>query len=203
MSDLPRASAGRPSDVGRRIHVVGNSAAGKSTLGARLSRALGGPFVDLDALNWLPGWVGLNDTDPDELERRMAVATAGDEWVVAGSYMSFSQRVFWPRAQTVIWLDLPRPQLVARVLKRSWRRHRSQELLWGTNREKFWPQLMLWRKEDSLVWWILSQHARKRAQMLANMTDPRWSHIRFVRLTSSAEVEGFARSIERSATAPQ
>lgn len=53
--------------VGRRIHVIGNSCAGKSTLGQRLARALDVPFVELDALNWQPGWVGLNATDPDEL----------------------------------------------------------------------------------------------------------------------------------------
>ncbi|MGE5588955.1 MAG: shikimate kinase, partial [Clostridia bacterium] len=65
------------SPVGRRIHVIGNSCAGKSTLGERLARSLGVPFVELDALSWQPGWVDLNATDPRELERRMSEATAG------------------------------------------------------------------------------------------------------------------------------
>ncbi len=184
------------SPIGRRIHVLGNTSAGKSTLAARLACALDVPFVELDALNWEPGWVGLNDTNPEELERRMRKATASDGWVVAGSYIAFSQRVFWPRLQTVIWLDLPLPQLVWRVLRRSWRRWRSRELLWGTNYERFWPQLMVWRKEDSLVWWAVSQQRRKRRSMIGYMTDPRWAHIRFVRLTSSAEIESFTRAIE-------
>ncbi len=39
------------SPIGRRIHVLGNTSAGKSTLGTRLAQALDVPFVELDALN--------------------------------------------------------------------------------------------------------------------------------------------------------
>lgn len=177
--------------IGRRIHVMGNSCSGKSVFGERLASALQVPFVELDALNWQPGWVGRNETDPEEFESLIAKATAGDAWVVAGSYSGFSQRVFWPRLETVIWLDLPMYLLVRRVLRRSWTRWRSKELLWGTNYERFWPQLMVWKKEDSLVWWIVTQHGRKRRDMRLYMSEPRWRHIRFLRLGSSAEVEGF------------
>ena len=180
----------------RRIHVVGNSCSGKSTLGLRLSRALDVPFVELDALNWEPGWVGLNDTDPDELERRLRRATAGERWVVAGSYMSFSKRTFWPRLKTIVWLDLPLHLLLRRVITRSWRRWRTKELLWGTNYERFWPQLAVWRREDSLVWWVVTQQRRKRKSLLADMADPRWAHIQFIRLTSLPAIEAFARSFE-------
>ena len=181
--------------IGRRIHVVGNSCAGKSTLAAQLSAALDVPLVELDALNWEPGWVGLNETNPEELERRISEATRGDGWVVAGFYMQFSQRIFWPRLATIVWLDLPMVPLIWRMLIRSWRRWRSQESLWGTNYERFWPQLMFWRKEDSLLWWIVTQHRRKRRDMLAYSTESRWNHIRFVRLRSSAEVETFSQAV--------
>lgn len=182
--------------IGARIHVIGSSCSGKSTLGARLAAALDVPFVDIDALNWLPGWVGLNATDPAELERRLTAATSGDAWVVAGSYTAFCQRTFWPRLDTLVWLDLPRPLLLLRVLRRSWRRSRQRELLWGTNVERFWPQLAVWRKEESLVWWIATQHARKRRNLLAAMQDARWRHIRFLRLGSRRDVEQFARAVE-------
>ena len=174
--------------------MVGNSCSGKSVLGKQLATALQVPFVELDALNWRPSWVGLNETNPEEFERLIARATDGDGWVVAGSYMSFSQRVFWPRLETVVWLDLPMYQLIWRVLRRSWGRWRSKELLWGTNYERFWPQLMVWNKEDSLVWWIVTQHGRKRRDMRAYMSEPRWQHIQFLRLESSAEVEVFSRA---------
>lgn len=183
------------SPIGSRIHVMGDSCAGKSTLAARLADALDADFVDMDAINWLPNWVGLNATDPDEFERRLHEATAGERWVVAGSYTRHSQNVFWPRLDTVVWLDLPLSLLLRRVLARSWRRWRTKELLWGTNYEKFWPQLMVWRKEESLVWWIVTQYKRRRPQMLRFMADPQWSHIRFVRLTSPAEIEAWTRAI--------
>ena len=143
------------SPIGRRIHVIGNSCSGKSTLGERLARVLEVPFVEIDALNWQPGWVGLNATDPQELERRLNEAIAGDGWVVAGSHGLQSANVLAaPRDCNLV--DLPLPQLVSRVLRRSWRRWRSKELLWGTNYEQFWPQLAIWRKEESLLWWIVT-----------------------------------------------
>lgn len=177
---------------------MGNSSSGKSTFAEGLARALDVPLVELDALNWEPGWIGLNDHDPAEFERRIESATAGDAWVVAGSYTSFSQRVFWERLDTVVYLDLGVPRLVWRMLRRSWRRMRTRELLWGTNTEQFWPHLMVWRRERSLVWWIVTQQRRKRDQLVGWMDDPAWRHIRFVRLTSPTEIEAFALSVEQS-----
>lgn len=198
---MPSTPSQRPSKapfppIGRRVHVIGNSATGKSTLAKRLALALDADFVELDALNWLPDWVGLNETNPDELERRFKRATRGDAWVVAGSYTQFAQRTFWPRLDTVVWLDLPVPLLVWRVLRRSWRHWRTRELLWGTNVERFWPQLALWRKDDSLVYWVVSAQRGKRRGMRAAMADPRWTHIHFIRLASVDEIESFASTIE-------
>ena len=194
MSESVKNVNGSP--VGRRIHIVGNTGAGKSTLSERLARILGASSVELDALNWTPNWVGLHATDPERLAGLIRAATAGEAWVVAGSYMSFSQRVFWPRLETVIWLDLPVSLLVWRILSRSWKRSRSRELLWGTNYERFWPQLMVWRKSDSLVWWAVTQQRRQRRNMLGCMADLRWSHVKFIRLTSQTEVDLFARTLE-------
>jgi adenylate kinase family enzyme len=185
----------RQSSIGHRIHVIGNSCSGKSSLAERLARSIALPLVELDALNWEPNWVGLSTTDPGEFERRLRAATAGDAWVVAGSYARFSERVFWPRLETVIWLDLPLHVLLARALTRSWRRWRSKELLWGTNYERFWSQLMVWRKDESLLWWIATQHRRKRRAMIERMANAEWAHIRFIRLVSAAEIERFVAAL--------
>ncbi|MDB9526321.1 hypothetical protein PN498_10015 [Oscillatoria sp. CS-180] len=188
--------------LGQRILITGNSCSGKSTLGSHLATFLNVPFVELDALNWEANWVGLNETDPDELMRRMQAATVGDRWVVAGSYTQFAQQTFWPRLETIVWLDLPLHQLVGRMLRRSWKRWRTNELLWGTNYEKFWPQLMVWRKEDSLLWWIVTQYQPKREKMLACHIDPQWSHIRFIRLCSSAEINDFTHALAQNTSTP-
>jgi len=181
--------------IGRRIHVTGNSCSGKSTVGSVLAAALDIPLVELDALNWEPGWVGMNETNPAELERRMQKATDGDGWVVAGSYTVFSQRVFWPRLETIVWLDLPVYQLLWRWFTRSWRRWRTKELLWGTNYESFWPQFLIWRGKDSLLYWIITQHLHKRRRMLEYQADLRWKHICFIRLRSDTEIKSFYRAV--------
>ena len=187
-----------PSLIGQRIAVIGNTGSGKSTLAEQLAELLGVPFVELDAINWQPNWVGLHDTNPEEFKRQIAAATAGDGWVTAGSYASFSQEVFWPRLETAIWLDPPLALIVWRVLSRSWRRWRTKELLWGTNYERFFPQLAIWRKADSLVWWAVTQRRKKRDEYLAAMADPQWAHIRFVRLRSLEEVELFLEGVRQA-----
>ena len=188
--------------LGARVHVIGMSSSGKTTLARRLANATGAELVDLDALNWLPNWVALNDTNKDELERRFRAATKGKRWVTAGSYRATAQRAFWPRLETIVWLDMPAVLCIWRMLRRSWRRWRSGELLWGTNRERFWPQLMVWRQADSLLWWIVTQHHRRRRECFHAMADPRWSHIRFVRLVSRTDVDAFACAVERRTDSP-
>ena len=75
------------SPIGRRIHVVGNAGSGKSTVGARLAEVLDAAFVELDALNWEPGWVAVHDADPQELDRRFRAATRGERWIVAAGIL--------------------------------------------------------------------------------------------------------------------
>ncbi len=190
-------------ELGRRIHVTGHSCAGKSTLAAQMAASMSVPCIELDALNWLPDWVGLNATDPARLDARILEATQGEGWVLAGSYESFCERLCWSRLDSLVFLDLPRWQLLLRVLARSWRRWRNRELLWGTNYEKFWPQLAVWNREHSLVWWIWTQHARKRARFAALRTDPRHAHIRLVHLRSVDAINAFREQFERQAPADQ
>jgi hypothetical protein len=72
----------------------------------------------------------------------------------------------------------------------------AKELLWGKNYERFWPQLMVWNKDESLIGWIISQHHRKRQDMIADMADPRWAHIRFIRLQSPWQIRDFVEAVE-------
>ncbi len=192
-------TVGAPSAMilGRRIQVMGSSCSGKSTLAAALAGALDAPLVELDALNWRPNWIGLNDVDPEEFLRLVIEATRGDAWVVAGSYSQFSRRAFWDRVETVILLDLPMPLLITRLLVRSWRRWRTKELLWGTNYESFWRQLRVW-SPDSLLWWVVVHHSRKRRAFEAWRQDPSCGHIQFIRLVSSTEVRELEEAADRS-----
>jgi adenylate kinase family enzyme len=187
--------------VGKRVQILGSSCSGKSTLAEQMAELMDAPFIDLDALNWEPNWVSVSAKDPAEFIRRLQQATEGDAWVVAGSYTRFAQRAFWERLDSIIWLDLPLWQLVWRLMKRSWRRWRTKELLWGTNYEDFWSQLAVWKKNESLLYWIVTQYHPKRKAMLSYIMSSEWQHIRFIRLTSSQEIALFLQELRQNAIA--
>lgn len=174
-----------------RIQIVGSSNAGKSTLAARLAAETGFPRVELDALNWKPNWQGRHQHEPDEFRRLISEATKGDKWIVAGNYTRFSQELTWPRADTIIWLDLPLRLLTLRLICRSWKRWRQNELLWETNYERFWPHFRFWHP-DSLLYWLWSNHGHQRQNLLNAKTDPRWQHLRMVHLNSAKEIAEFS-----------
>lgn len=167
----------------RRIVVIGNTCAGKSTLGQTLAKTLSLPFVDLDALFWKPNW---QQSELSEFRARVEKATCEGGWVVAGNYTAQQRDISWSRADTVVWLDLPLPRVLLRVLTRSFRRWRRREVLWGTNQERFFPQLKVWDEEESLVAWAVRHHAPRRADFRRAMSDPQWAHLEFLRFTSNS-----------------
>lgn len=188
MADDGTPSAGTPS-TGRRIVIVGPTCSGKSTLAATLAERLDMPFVELDALFWQRDWV---ESDDETFRAKLEQATAGTGWVTAGGYRRVSEHVTWPRAETMIWLDFRLPLVLRRVLKRSWRRWRDKELLWGTNYERFWTQLY---HRDSLLHYAIKTHRMHRRWWLGMMTDPQWAHLDFVRLRSPRETERWLASV--------
>jgi adenylate kinase family enzyme len=101
--------------VARRILVLGPSGAGKSTLARRIGARLGLPVVHLDAINWNPGWI---QTEAAQFRERLAAAAAEDAWVMDGNYSTHLD-LRLPRAQAVIWLDLPRYVYFRRAVWRS------------------------------------------------------------------------------------
>ena len=172
---------------GRRIIVVGGSSAGKSTLALRLAAHLGVPFIELDALHWEPGWV---EAERGEFRRRVQVAIGPVSWVMAGNYTEKQQDVSWPAADTVVWLDLGLLTMLRRGVRRSWRRWRTREPLFGgENREDILDHLRLWDPERSLIAYSIKTHRSRRRRYEAYMRDPRWGHLTFIRLRSEQDVE--------------
>lgn len=178
--------------IGQRILIVGDSNAGKSTLGERLAAHLGVPFVELDALYWLPGWKGREPEDFRAVLQKTLTAT--DAWVAAGNYTSHAH-VHWPLADTIVWLDYPLRITIPRIIARSWRRWRRKELLWGTNRERFYEQLMVWDAEKSLVAFSVKHHRARREGYEAAMSNPALAHLTWTRLQRPGETEAWLRGV--------
>ncbi len=124
---------------GARVAVIGNSGSGKSTLARALSERLGVAYVELDALNWGPGWLDRSKEAPQTFIAALETALAAPGWVTDGNYSRIALPRILPKVTDVVWLDYSRPVLMTRVIRRSFQRALSREELWpGTgNREVF------------------------------------------------------------------
>ena len=170
-----------------RVSIVGTSGSGKSTLGAALAARIGAEFLELDSVFHQPGWVPLPD---EEFRRRVGAAVAAERWVVDGNYSGKVRDLVWARADTVVWLDLPRRTVMRRIIWRSFLRAARRTELWNGNREH-WRNLVALDKEESVIVWAWTSHARNQARYAAAMTDPAYSRLHFVRLRSPADVQRF------------
>ncbi len=148
--------AGQP-ELGPRIVVVGTTGSGKTTLARQLAEHFGVPHVVLDALNFDPGWVDLNQTDREEFRKRVREAVAGDAWVVDGGYSAVRDLV-WSKATAVVWLNYPLWLSLWRLLKRTVHRVFTKEPLWQGNTESFRMQFL---SRDSLFLWAIKTHGRR------------------------------------------
>ena len=176
----------------KRIVVVGLSCSGKSTVAGRLAGILGCPHVELDALFWEPGWV---EAEVEVFRARVQAATMGERWVTCGNYWSKLGPYLWPRADTVVWLDLSLWLIEVRAVRRTLTRALSRRELWSGNRERL---RNLWA--DDALWRFNLRHGRRlTARYEEAMADPRWAHIEFHRLRSPKEVRGFLTGVAEDA----
>jgi adenylate kinase family enzyme len=138
--------------------VVGTSGSGKSTLASQLADILGVPHLELDAVHHQPGWEPL---PTEEFRRIVAARAAADGWVIDGNYGRVRDLV-WARADTVVWLDLPKRTVMGRVVWRTLRRVALRRELWNGNRER-WRNFFTWNPEQSVISWAWHKHAPDRA----------------------------------------
>lgn len=170
-----------------RVSVVGISGSGKSTLARRLADRLGCPRLELDAVHHLPGWEPIGDEAfRDEVGRFVD----GPRWVVDGNYGAVVPDLVWARADTVVWLDLPRATVVRRVTWRSARRVVRREVLWNGNRETL-GTVLSWDPKRSVVRWAWVGHGPLRARYEEAMASGPPQQVRWVRLRSAADAEAW------------
>ncbi len=161
-----------------RILVIGCSGAGKSTLARRLAGKLGLPLIHLDAAYWLPGW---QEPPRDVWRRTVADLVAADQWVMDGNYSgTFDLRM--PRADMVVFLDLPRLVCLRGIL---WRPLRY----WGKQRPDMGPGCI--ERYDwpfvQYVWGFRDTQRPKILQAIKTLGET----AELVHLRSRAEVKAF------------
>jgi hypothetical protein len=163
-----------------RIAVVGVTGSGKTTFARQLSARLGVPHVELDALYWQPNWT---KADPDLLRAKIACEVARPGWVIEGNY-SILRDLIWAAADTLVWLDYPLVLVFGRLLRRTICRTLAHEMLWGTNREQFWPNLI---PPNGLFPWLFKTHPRYRREFPIALGRPEYAHLQLVRLRTPAQ----------------
>ena len=172
--------------------MVGATGSGKSTLAQRLAARLGAPYVELDALFWEPHWT---EAAPEVFRERVARATAGTRWVVAGNY-GRARDLTWPRADTVVWLDYSLPLVLWRLTARTVRRAVTREVLWNGNREYLWEHCRLW-SDRSLFHWLFKTYWAYRREFPVLFAEPAHAHLRIVRLRRPRDAEVWLAAVDR------
>ena len=99
----------------RRVLIMGCAGAGKSSLARELAKHHSLPLIHLDREYWLPGWV---EPDTKEWHLKVHKIAAQDAWIMDGNYgTTLPARL--ERADTIIFLDLPRHICLFRVIRRT------------------------------------------------------------------------------------
>ncbi len=174
----------------RRVSVVGTSGAGKSTFAGALAALLGVPWLELDSVYHQADWTPL---DLGEFRTRVAAVASGPGWVIDGNYSGVRDLV-WARADTVVWLDLPRRTVMRRIVFRTLRRVGGRVELWNGNRER-WRNFFTLDEQESVIAWAWKTHGSRRSRYAAALADPALSHLRVVRLRSPGAVRRFLRDL--------
>jgi adenylate kinase family enzyme len=173
----------------RRVAVVGTSCSGKTTFATSLACLLGVPHIELDALHWRPGWIA---TPPEEFRAAVAAATQAERWVSDGNY-GVVRDLVWGRATAVIWLNYAFLTVLRRGLLRTVHRAVLSEELYGGNRETLRRAFV---SRDSILWWIVTTHWRRRRQYPALFACPEFGNLHQLELKSPRQATRFLRDRE-------
>jgi adenylate kinase family enzyme len=166
---------GRP----KRVLVAGTSGAGKTTVACRIAEMLDVPHTEIDGLYHGPGWTKRADfrTDVEQLSQQ-------PHWVTEWQYREVRD-LLAARADTLIWLDLPRRVVMTRVVRRTFRRRIRQERLWNENIEP--PLWTFFVNRDHIVRWAWNTHGKYEALVATALQDN--PGLTVVRLRSQREID--------------
>ncbi|MBS3669435.1 adenylate kinase [Vreelandella boliviensis] len=176
-----------------KINVVGTSGSGKSTLAKQFADALNAPCVLLDQLFWRANWQGTPD-DEFFVALEKALAASSEGWVLDGNF-DRTRHIKWRDVDMVVWIDYPFWRVFSQALTRAVKRIISKEELWPDtgNRESFRKTFL---SRDSVLLWSLKTWRQNRKRYFADMINPRYAHIQFVRLTSIKEAQALVKSFK-------
>ena len=170
----------------KRINVVGTSGSGKSTFSRQLALQLNIPHYEMDAMYWKTEWAESSD---EEFFAKVENVTQGPTWILDGNY-NRTVPIKWAQVDTVVWIDYSFPRTLYQALTRALLRCISGKELWPDtgNKESFVKSFL---SRDSVLLWTLKTYRSNIKRYESMMTNPKFSHIRFVRITSPRQAKAF------------
>lgn len=170
----------------KRINVVGTSGSGKSTVAKKLSGALSIPYVEMDQIFWGQDWHWPSD---EKFFNDLRKNIAPDKWILDGNYTR-TLSIKWEKVQMVVWIDLPLKKTLFQAITRAFKRSISGKEIWPNtgNKESFRKSFF---SKDSIILWTLKTYKKVKQQYVLHMNNEKYSHIKFVRLTSHKEIDEF------------
>lgn len=169
----------------RKVLVAGTSGAGKTTLAAAVSRAWGLPCVEMDSLHHGPGW------QPRlSFAQEVKAFVAQPRWVTEWQYTRVLGTLLSDQADLVLWLDLPKWQVMRQITVRTVRRRVRREVLWNGNVEA--PLRTIFTDPEHIIRWAWNNHGYmdgKVRQLLAERGD----EVAVVRLRGRRQVDHWLR----------
>lgn len=119
-----------------KIHVLGASGSGTTTLGVTLSQKLGIPQFDSDNYYWKKTAIPFTEANPIEVRHSLLLQDIHgfNDWIISGSMDSWSEP-FAPMFDLVIFLDVPANTRVERLKKREFQQYGKRILEGGDLRQ--------------------------------------------------------------------
>jgi adenylate kinase family enzyme len=167
-----------------RIIVVGTSCSGKTTYAKRMAAILGHPYIELDALHWLPDWV---ERPREEFQALVSTAVSSHRWVIDGNYKTV-RHLIWPRATCIVWLNYGFPTVLSRALRRTMRRSITRERLYSGNQESFRRAFF---DRESILLWVITTFYRRRKSFAELRAANVFNHLRWVEFRKPCQAEQF------------
>lgn len=168
----------------KRIVIVGVSCSGKTTYGRNLSKILGHRFVDLDDINWSPGWVS---TPREELLPKVKEALGGERWIISGNYSAVQDFIF-NEVDTIVWLDYSRFVVAKRAISRTFRRVFLKEACCNGNYETIRQTFF---SKDSILLWVYKTYSKRKNRYTALKKDERYRRKNFLHFKNPLEAQNY------------
>jgi len=128
-----------------RVHILGASGSGTTTLGAALAARLGHAHFDTDDFYWLPTEPRFLEIRPPEarIARLTSALDGAGGWVLSGSLCGWGD-IFIPRFELVVFISLPAEVRMARLAQREVGRYGAEAIAPGGTHHAKYETFMAW-----------------------------------------------------------